>query len=181
MKTLTQLLLLSLTSLMIYTGCEKTKRLLDIKFDADFDTNLNVVVESAGGEKSLSGVFYASAEIDPMSNDDFAEYAEKIKDIGVESVVAEVTSISMPAVLLSADLTISSGGVDPATWAFANEDLHQGKTFTLGNENGQWDRVQTMLNNQNLITVVMEGSTDEDNLEFTLKVTIDTEVVANPL
>lgn len=181
MKTLTQLLLLSLTSLMIYTGCEKTKSLLDVTFDADFDTILDVIVEPAGGEKVSSGVFYASAEIDPMSNDDFAEYAEKIKDIGVKSIIAEVTSISMPAVLLSADLTISSDNVDPASWAFANEDLHQGKTFTLGNENGQWDRVQTMLNNQNLITVVMEGSTDEENLEFTLEVTIGTEVVANPL
>jgi hypothetical protein len=181
MKTLNQLLLLSLTTVLIYTGCEKTKSLLDVTFDADFDTNLNVVVEPAGDEKALNGVFYASAEIDPMSNNDFAEYAEKIKNIKVKSVVAEVTSISMPAVLLSADLTISSDGVDPASWAFANEDLHQGKTFTLGNENGQWDRVQAMLNNQNLINVVIEGSTDEDNLEFTLKVTIRTEVVANPL
>jgi hypothetical protein len=181
MKTLNQLLLLSLMSLLIYTGCEKTKSLLDVKFDADFDTNLNVVVEPAGGEKSLSGAFYASAGIDPMSNDDFAEYAEKIKNINIKSVVAEVTSISKPAVLLSADLTISSGGVDPASWAFTNEDLIQGKTFSLGNENGQWDRVQTMLNNQNLIDVVIQGSTDEDNLEFTLKVTIGTEVVANPL
>lgn len=181
MKTLYSSLLLSLMAMMIYTGCEKTKSLLDVTFDADFDTILDIIVEPAGGEKVSGGVFYASATIDPMSNDDFAEYAEKIKNVDVKSVSVKVTSISMPAVLLSADLTISSTGVNPASWTFTNEDLFQGKVFTLGNDTGQWDRVQTMLNEQNVIDVEIEGSTDEEVLEFSLEVTIGTEVVANPL
>jgi hypothetical protein len=181
MKKSIQAILLVFLLGIIYSGCEKTKSLLDVKFDAKFETNVPVVVEPADLKKTLYGVFYASATIDPMSNSDFAEYADKIKDISIKSVTAEVISISKPAVLLSADLTISSEGVSPAAWSFSNENLEVGKTLTLDNGAGQWSRVQTMLNNKKLITVVIEGSTDEDNLTFTLKVTINTEVTANPL
>lgn len=181
MKKTLQLLALLVITAIVYSGCEKSKSLLDVKFDADFKTDLNVDVPGVDVKISPNGVFSASATIDPMTNDDFAEYAEKIKNVKVKEVLAEVTAVNKPFVLLHCNLLISSPGYDTAEWIFMNESMAVGKIFTLGNEAGQWDKVQTMLDDKKELTVSMNGETDEDDVEFTLRITIKTEVTANPL
>lgn len=177
MKKQVKPLLLIIAAMMIYQGCSK----LDVDFDANFKTNLNVIV-SPDGLKNLAGYpFSASAVIDPMDDSDFAKYTNKIKEIKVKELTAEVTSINKPVSLVSCDFSVSSSGYVPANWSFENEDIFIGKVFTLANTNGQWDNVQTILDSKEQFTVSIAGETDQDDVQFTIEVTIKTEITANPL
>ncbi|MBE0663623.1 MAG: hypothetical protein IH597_14300 [Bacteroidales bacterium] len=177
MKKLIKPLFLIIAALMIYSGCDK----LDVDFDANFKTNLNVIVP-ADGLKNLTGYPFSESEfIDPMDDSDFAKYADKIKEIKVKELTAEVTSINKPVSLVSCDFSVSSSGYVPENWSFENEDIFVGKVFTLANTNGQWDNVQTILDNKEQFTVSMAGETDQDDVQFTIEVIIKSEITANPL
>lgn len=165
-----------LTITMVYSGCSK----LDIDFDASYDANLMVQVPPSG-MKNTGYHFLASATIDPMSDPDFSKYANKIKDVKVKEVVAEVTSVSKPVTILNCDLSMSATGYDTALWSFTNESVVVGKKFTLGNNSGEWDKVQTILSDKKELTITIEGHTDQDDVQFTIKVTVKSDVTANPL
>lgn len=178
--TITKIFLLLAFIAVTSTGCDSAKDLLDVKFDADFKTDLNVDIQPET-TRNANGAFYAEATIDPKSNSDFAEYGSKIKDIEIKEVNATVTAINEETVIETAEITVASDGMNSAVWAFANETLTVGKTLTLDNANGQWDNVRAMLNAQNAFTVSMEGTADQDDVQYTLLIEIKTRVTANPL
>jgi len=182
MKTpmITKIFLLLAFIAVTSTGCDKAKDLLDVKFDADFKTNLDID-NQAETSRNANGAFYAEATIDPKSNSDFAEYGSKIKDIEIKEVNATVTAINTETILETAVITVASGGMTNAIWNFTNETLTVGKKLTLDNANGQWDNVRAMLNAQNAFTVSMAGTADQDNVKYTLLIEIKTRVTANPL
>lgn len=161
-------------------GCDKAKELLDVKFDADFKTDLKVDIP-AETTRNADASFYTEETIDPKSNSDFAEYGSKIKDIEIKEVNATVTAINKETVLETAEIKVTSEGMNSAIWAFTNETLIVGKKLTLDNANGQWDNVQAMLNAQNAFTVSIGGTADQDDVQYTLSVEIKTRVTANPL
>ena len=162
------------------TGCDKAKDLLDVKFDADFETDLNVDIP-ADAARNAEATFYAEATIDPKSNSEFAEYGSKIKDIEIREVIATVKSITKDVVLESVEITVGSQEMKAAVWTFTNETLTIGKKLTLDNSNGQWNDVQAILNKQNAFTVSMKGTADQDDVQYTLLIEIKTRVTANPL
>lgn len=61
---------------IMFTACDKVKDLADVKFDADFSTNLDI--HSVADMKSTQGSFQASATINPLDNPDMATYANLI-------------------------------------------------------------------------------------------------------
>jgi hypothetical protein len=177
MKTMTKLFVLLAAVILLSPGCEKAKDLLDVKFDADFKSDLNIDVPAG----ARSATFSESATIDPQSNTDFAEYGSKIKEIEIKEVKATILAINKSVVLESADLSVTSGDMTPANWSFSNETLTVGKELTLDNNNGQWDNVQAILNTQNAFTTAISGTVSEDDVQFTIQIEIKTSVTANPL
>lgn len=166
---------------MLFTACDKVKDLGDVKFDADFSTNLDIH-SVAADMKSTQGSFQASATINPLDNSDMATYANLIKEIKVNEITAEVLNISdAPVMLESAVFEISSDGFPSAVWEFENEELNVGTILTMDNTSGQFDKMQNILDSTNVFTAEVSGSTDKDDVTFTLKVTIKTTVTANPL
>lgn len=165
---------------MLFTACDKVKDLADVKFDADFSTNLDI--HSVADMKSTQGSFEASATINPLDNSDMATYANLIKEIKVNEITAEVLSISdAPVMLETAVFEISSDGFPSAVWEFENVELNQGTILTMDNSSGQFDNMQAILDSTNVFTAEISGTTDKDDVTFTLKVTIKTTVTANPL
>ncbi len=177
MKTMTKLLLLLAVVALLSPGCEKAKDLLDVKFDANFKSDLNIDVPA--GTKSAT--FGAEATIDPQSNTDFAEYGSKIKEIEIKEAKATILAINKTVVLENAEISVTSGSMTPAKWSFSNENLAVGTVLTLGNDSGQWDNVQAILNTQNAFTTAINGTVSEDDVQFTLQIEIKTSVTANPL
>ena len=68
-----------------------------------------------------------------------------------------------------------------ASWTLSNLPLTQGGKLELGNENGQWETVTKIFEEQSSFVVKLEGETDEDGLIFTIQLIIETKITANPL
>ncbi|MBU1369778.1 MAG: hypothetical protein KJ578_00660 [Bacteroidetes bacterium] len=180
MKNLTKIFMLLAFIAITSAGCNKAKDLLDVKFDADFETNLNVDIP-AETMRNTDASFYQESTIDPQSNTEFAEYGSKIKEIEIKEVKATILSINKEVVLETAEITVKSADLNPAVWSYTNETLTVGKQLVMDNSNGQWDNVQTILDGQNAFTVSMGGTSDQDDVQFTLLIEIKTSVTANPL
>jgi hypothetical protein len=172
MKNKIKLMLMAIIAGIAFTSCEK----LDVDFDADYKTTLNI-----NSQKSTAGSFSESATIDPLSNDDMAKYANKIKKIEVKEVIGVIKSINQPTVLETMQLSMTASGASPAVWTFSNVDLFTGASLSIDNSTGQFDNMQQILNKKEVFTVAAVGSTAGDNVQFSLEITIKTTVTANPL
>lgn len=168
-----------LLTMLIFSGCNKVKDLTTVNFDANFSTNLDCVVPPSA--RAVVPTFSASAVIDPTSDPNVNLYLNNIDGYEVQSINATVTSISQENVtLVSGDLIIQNFQSN-AQWSFQNELLNVGKTFVLGNENGQWNTVNSILKDGQEFTVLITGETDFADVTFTIHVDIVTKVSASPL
>jgi hypothetical protein len=175
-------LLLLFSASIIFSGCEKIKSLADVTFEAEFSTDLPVQVLPTKNNSNVNGAFFETATIDPLSDSEFAKYAEKIKKIEIIEATAEIISINpSPIMLVSANLEASATNFTSAVWSFANESLTQGKILTLGNENSQWTNLQSILDSKEVFNVTLQGMVDVDQADFTVRVKYKTKVTANPL
>ena len=180
MKKAKQFLILVAVIILVSSGCNKLENLLDVTFNAEYTVNLGAVTYPSQGLKQSTGLFSASATIDPTSNSDFLKYAEKIKEIEITSVSAKVLSINKPFTIETASIAVFSESRNTA-WNFTNEIINIGKFFTLGNNSDQWAIIHNIIEDQNTFTVLVDGETNVDNVEFTLEITIKTKITANPL
>lgn len=182
MKRILTLSFLVIALAMSFSACEKLKSLADVKFDAEFQTDLDVTVTPSLNKAGIDGVFSASATIDPLSDSEFKKYAEKIKKIEITDATAEIITINpSPVQLISAELKATSAGMADAQWNFANETLSAGTKLNLSNANNQWTNLQAILDNKVIFTVSLNGQTDVNDATFKLRVTYKTKITANPL
>lgn len=176
MKKLNYLIYGLLVTSLIFSGCGKIEEATNIDFDASYDTNLNAVVSAV----NRSASFEAKSTIDPLADANVAKYVDNIKNYNVQQIKAEVTSVSKEATLVSADLDIFTD-VTTASWKLENKSLTVGSIINLGNENGQWNKVNQIFGQKKSFTIQLAGETDEGDITFTLKVTIVTKITASPL
>ncbi len=182
-KSLAVFFMLILTGLT-FQSCEKIKSLADVKFNAELAGDLNITI-SQGAQKSavLSDTynFSKSVEVNLRSDPEIDKYFDKLKSFDVQSVTCTANSVyGGPVNITNATLVIQSETTS-ATWYVKNFTLENGASLTLDNNNNQWDNVNTILNNKENFTISVEGTTDKDNVSFTLHVVIKTRVTANPL
>jgi PBP1b-binding outer membrane lipoprotein LpoB len=181
-KSIKRLSILILFVSIIFSGCEKIKSLADVTFEAEFSTDLPVQIQPTSLKADINGTFFETATIDPLSDTEFAKYAEKIKKIEIIEATAEVITINpSPILLVTANLTASATNFTSAVWSFANESLTQGKQLTLGNENSQWTNLQKILDSKEVFNVTLQGQADVDEASFTVRVKYKTKITANPL
>ena len=178
MKNLTKLFLSLLLVGIVFTGCQEAEELLDVKFDVDYETELDVTVVPE--TKAVNGVFSFSETIDPNSNSEYAEYASTIKGFDVNEISGRITYINPNVTLVIGNLTIFNEN-HSATWTFENEELAVETVLTLDNNTGQWDIVEEILMDTAEFTVTLDGETVEDNAEFTVLIKLNGVVIANPL
>jgi len=180
MKNIKYLTPLIIIIVMSSSSCKKLADLMDVSFNTAYSVQLAAVVPPDHVLKQTEGIFSASATIDPNSNAEFLKYAHKIKDIEITSISAKILSISKPVTIETASISIFSDTKN-TSWNFTNELINAGKILTLGNDSNQWIIVQNILNDKNIFTVIVNGKTDVDDVEFTIEVTINATITANPL
>ncbi len=186
MKTLSKTCMILMVTLLLgatLSSCEKIKSLADVKFNSELGTDLNVTVGS-GTEKStqIAGyTFSESADVNLHDDQNIDKYFDKLKGFEVQEVTGTVKSvISGPVTITNGKLSIVSGA-STATWLIKNFQVQTNATLTLNNNGGQWDIVNGFLNDKKDFTVTVEGTTDKDNVSFTLHVLVKVKVTANPL
>lgn len=167
---------------IVFTACDEddAEDLADVTFNVEYSKDLNLVTEAKGGLKAgIDGTFSVQDTIDPFSSGDYDKYSDNIKEVKITEVKGEVTSINKDFTLVQTNLEVTSGYV--AEWSFTDVAVTTGTTLSLDNANGQWDEVEKMLDQGTPIALFLYGETDEDDVEFTMKVTIKAEITANPL
>ncbi|MDP3461610.1 MAG: hypothetical protein Q8S18_02350 [Bacteroidales bacterium] len=174
MKTTSKILILLLAILAVSPGC---KKLLDVTFDAKFVASFPVGPTS--NLKNFS--FNETYTIDPETNSDYKEYADKIKDVKIKSVTGKVTSINTPVTLTNTSVTATKEGFTTVAFFVASMDIFEGFTYTYTNEDAQFNNLAKMLKNTEPLTVTLNGTASEEGVVFTYEVTFDTEITANPL
>lgn len=178
MKNLKNLFFVLLFSSIVLTGCQEAEEILDVKFNANYETELDIVVPS--GTKSTNGTFEVNEIIDPTTNSKYLEYIDKIKDVKINELSGMVLSINKNVTLESTEISIYNESHN-ASWVFTNEPITVGTVLTLDNTSGQWDAMENIMLDKKVFTVSAIGQTDEDDVEFTILFTLKSEVTANPL
>lgn len=164
---------------MIVASCNTVKDALDVTFDTSFKAPFNINVPS-GTKAGVDGTFAESLTIDPLSDPDIEQYADNIKSFEVTGVTGTITAINKDVTLNNMVVSVTSG-TKVASWTFTNQQISQGTQLVLSNDNGQWDTVNSILNDLTVFTASVAGDTDEDGVQFTYELEIAIRVVANPL
>ncbi|MBC8321060.1 MAG: hypothetical protein H8E34_10085 [Bacteroidetes bacterium] len=181
MKKLTKILFVSLTTCVLITSCQEAKEILYVKFNADYQTEFEVVVPPISSVKTdIYGEFAVSETIDPNSSSEYQQYIDNIIGIEINEVTGEVLSISKNVMLESAVISVMNESYN-ATWEFTNEPITVGTSLTLDNSSGQWDAIENILMDKKVFTVSIAGQADADDVEFVVLFTLKSEVTANPL
>lgn len=177
------LLLTVLAAFFVITGCEKIKSVADVEFNADYSADVDVTI--APDEKSTlkatqNYTFNESETIDPNSNSDFDKYADKIKDVKVKSVTAEVVSINKEVTLTATTLEILSDNHN-ASWYFEEQVVNVGTSLSLQQNEAKLTAIENIIDERRPFTVSVNGESSEDDVQMTIRVTVETKITANPL
>src|SRR4030042_3211814 len=158
--------------------------LLDVDFDTDLTSDLNINVEDSGTKSSSGGYSYtASTTLDPLSNEDVQTYKDKIKDYNVNSLTATVLSVSKPDVkLLAGTFFEIYDSKDNDRWTLSSDfNVEPGAEYTLDDTDGKWEPVRKILNRNSVFTIASEGEANTNNITIVFEVSIGATVTANPL
>jgi hypothetical protein len=169
--------LLFITGLM---SCE----LLNVDFDTDLSSDLNINVEDSGTKSSLSGYSYTSSTtLDPLSDEEVKKYKDKIENYDVNSLTATVISVSKPDVkLLTGTFFEIYDPKDNARWTLSSDfDVEPGAVYTLDDPDGQWGIMRKILKRNSVFTIASEGEANINNVTIVFEVSIGATVTANPL
>jgi hypothetical protein len=181
MKNLVKLTFGLLLTGVFLSGCKEAEELLYVNFDADYETEFQITVPPASSAKlGVAGVFSLSETIDPTTNSDYLTYIDNIKEVDIEEVSGTFIQLSKDVYLTSGTISVTNDDYT-ATWNFADENIVQGTTLVLDNEQGQWDAMSNIMLGKKPFTVNLNGEIDEDDAEFTVLFKIMSEVTATPL
>ena len=183
MATKQKLILLSLLLTgLAFAGCSKLKSTLGITLHPSFTADINVVIPPATSIKSTqnSYTFNESVTIDPTSDSLVTKYKSYITSWKVDSVTAIFTDVSKPVTLTNVSLQVSSGS-ENFGWQSSSVSIQEGTNLVLDNAQGQLNKLGTLLNGTQAFTVTLSGTSDQNDVHFTLSVKINTTMVANPL
>ncbi len=169
-----------LSGLVFSSGCSKIKSLLDKKFDANYTVDINVTVPAISSIKAVQGTFSESTTINLTDNSDVSQYLNLIKSWNITKLTGTFKNVTKEAVLQTGTISFSSDA-GTASWAFTNLPIKNGGTFTMDNSTGQWTEFNKILSAKKPVTVTFSGTTDKDDFTFTLSVSVNSTIVANPL
>jgi len=170
-------------TLLFFTGLMSCE-LLNVDFDTDLSSDLNINVEDSGTKSSINAYGYtASTTLDPLSDEDVKEYKDKIEDYDVKSLTATVLSVSKPDVKLLAGTYFEIyDSEDNVRWTFTSDFIVvPGAEYTLDNSDGKWETVRNILKRNAVFTVASVGEANTNNITIVFEVSIGATVTANPL
>jgi len=177
MRNLTILLIgLIFTSILI-TGCKEAKELLYVYFSADYEAEVDINIPPG---TSVGGTFSIYDTIDPQTNFDYSQYMDNITEIEIESITAKFISVSKNVTLETCTIDVTND-INMATWEFTDVPIENGTELDLDNENGQWDEMIDIMFGKVPFIVHVYGTVNEDDVTFTIMITINTDITATPL
>lgn len=170
------------------TSCEKIKSWFDVEGESTLSTDLYIDVTDPAMKSTNSFDFYEEAYIDPLEDDDIAEYEENIREIEATRIVATVASVSGKEegmdVIFEKGTSISVKGSTLVEWTITEPwTVREGDKITLDDSETLklYNKITEMLTNLEALTIIAKGTCNQTGVSVTLKVGIDIKYTANPL
>ena len=163
-----------LSVVLILSSCQKIKDLLTVKVKTDFTVNLPVTISSPLF-KSTEAAFLSTNTLDPLSNADLASYKDKISGYAITGLSGTISELSADVTLTDAKLKVNTDS-NSTEWNFTNLHLTNGTVVTFDNTGGQWAKINEILGEQKIVTVIFSGNASQTNVTFNLLVTFSAEV-----
>lgn len=183
MKTILKTLVILLLIGIPFSSCDSVESLADIKFTTTLSGDMNVNIPPSGSLYSakLADIsFSGQATIDPTSDTQINKYLDKLKSFDVQEITGTFSKVSKNVMLKTGNITISQGS-KKATWQFDKITVSNGTKIILDSGEGQWTTVNQILKGKSIFTAKISGTVDDDDVSFTVTISITTKVVANPL
>lgn len=160
-----------------FSSCEEAEELLDVTFNSDYETTYEFVIPAEG---TAPFTFMETESIDPTSNSDYNTYIDKIKEVNIEELFVEVISTTKNIELTEFDISINNENYD-ATWHLTNTPIEVGTIVPLNNHSGQYESIEDIMLDKRVMTVNIDGITDENDVTIELRFVLKSYVIANPL
>lgn len=156
-------------------------------FNVDVESTLSGTLDIAVQQEMSKGTadvhpFDASTTIDPLEDPDVEEYADKIVDVGVDGVVAEVEYVSESDVVFYTGSTFSISNSNSTAEYTLDEDwpIEVGTTVSLEDLGGFYDDMSEILLDLEVFTLAMTGTSSKSGVEVTIRIDIETTMTGNP-
>jgi hypothetical protein len=167
-----------------FTSCEKVKDIFDVEFKTTLEGWMMIEVDEPI-QKSTNGFdFYEEVYVNPLDDEDIAEYEENIERIEVTEVIATVKDVNKEGVEFEKGTMIIVKGSEEVTWTLLEPwPIIVGDEIVLGDDVNVkiYKSVTKMLSDQETLTIIADGTCNQEGVFVTLVVGIDVKVTANPL
>jgi hypothetical protein len=174
MKHIRNLALLMIAVLVI-SSCS----LFNVDVDTTFSGDMDINVEESMAKAAADGIhFIETVTIDPK-NEDVEPYLDKIDEVGVNNVTAEVTYVSEEnvTILKGGIVTITAPGKDDALYELQEEwDIVLNAKFPLYDQDGFYGEISAILQQLQPITIEMDAYSSVSGVTIGLKFNIDATV-----
>jgi len=172
--------------LMLVAGifsCEKIKSIFDVEIDTTLSGNLDIDIQESAKKSAAGYDFESSATINPLDDEDIAEYTDKIKEFQVNGVEVEVIYVNKGDVVFESGTAFYISDMsNTITWTLSGDwDVMEGTTLSLEDMGDVYQAVADILDKKETFTVGAVGTCSQTDVYITLKMGIDTKVIANPL
>lgn len=163
-------------------SCNKIKSLTKITVHPQFTADIQVNIPTATKIQATNGSynFDDSVTIDPTTDTLVTKYKSDIQSWEVDSITGIFTNVSTPVNLSNVSLQIITN-TETFGWQFSSISIDEGTNLVLNDDQGQLDKLGQLLNGLQPFKVTLSGTSDQDDVHFTLSVKINTTMVANPL
>lgn len=164
---------------VVFAGCKKIEDALDVTFNADFVADLLVSIPT--GTKADVGTFNVVETVDPSAvSTDVSQYINLIKDVTVTDITGKIINISKDVTITNLVISVASEGSSTVTWTYPNPiPITDGTEISF--DATQLAALNTLMSGLTPFTVTASGTTSEDDVTFTIQVSMTTVVTANPL
>jgi len=179
MKNALRILVLASLTLSI-SSCESIKNLFDVEIDTTIEGELSFVTDETV-LKSTEDVGFSASETVHVLNDDLYEYDENIKDFMTSDVSVEVLAVDSSDVILRANTSFTIENLNAAyVWTLTTDwPIEPGFRLTL--DAASYDAIDDILNDKEDFTISTLGTCNKGGVHITLRIGIETRVVATPL
>lgn len=166
----------------VFSSCSKLESIADFTFHPSYTANIDVAIPAATQINVLQDVysFNDSITINPLTDTLVAKYESNIKSWTVDSITGIFTDVSAAVTITDVSLTIKTN-TESFGWQASSISLSNGTELVLNNDQGQLDKLGQVLNGTEAFKVILSGTSNMDDVHFTLSVKLNTTLVANPL
>ena len=161
-----------------FFACDDVEDLLDITLSDTIVEEIPVVVAQTNGERAT---FSKSVSVS-LDAGEFEEYLDKIKDVEIKSLSYKIINFSGDP---TGDVmaTFSVDGVVDLENSFVVKTAADNATIFEITDTDALNQLADQLKNNHAFTANYSGSAlcDNDAMNFTVEITLDLEVIVNPL